>query len=127
MVGRSLCGKSKEFWLTRERALSKGASVLDSATELLMCLQSSLHALDEEDNIMKMKEDTIMKMKDCFLDLASFPAGKRIPASTLIDMWAELYKVDDDLRSILNLQELATRSLVNLVVTRYAAFYGSPV
>ncbi|XP_062010912.1 probable disease resistance protein At5g66900 [Rosa rugosa] len=108
VVGRSLCEKPTEFWLKRVRALSKGASVLDSSTDLLICLQSSLHALDEEDTI----------LKDCFLDLGSFPEGKRIPASALIDIWAELYELNEDFLSISNLQELATRSLVNLIVTR---------
>ncbi|PRQ47848.1 putative P-loop containing nucleoside triphosphate hydrolase, leucine-rich repeat domain, L [Rosa chinensis] len=108
VVGRSLCEKPTEFWLKRVRALSKGASVLDSSTDLLICLQSSLHALDEEDTI----------LKDCFLDLGSFPEGKRIPASALIDIWAELYELNEDFLSISNLQELATRSLVDLIVTR---------
>lgn len=106
VVGRSLCGKSAESWLKRLLTL-KGASILNSEAALIDSLQSSLDALNEEDPI----------LKECFLDLGSFPEDRRIPAAALIDMWAELYKLED-FESIANLHELATRSLANLLITR---------
>ncbi|XP_062002208.1 probable disease resistance protein At5g66900 [Rosa rugosa] len=109
VVGRSLCGKPVESWLKRASTL-KGASILYSEADLLDGLQSCLDALNEEDH--KLKE-----IKECFLDLGSFPEDQRISAAALIDMWAELYKLED-FESIANLHELAARSLANLLITR---------
>jgi len=52
------------------------------------------------------------------MDLGSFPEDQRIPATTLIDMWAELYNLDED-DAIANLHELSDRNLIEVVVTRY--------
>ena len=93
--------------------MSKGFSILDSETELLLCLERSLDALDKE------------IIKECFLDLGSFPEDQRIPAAALIDIWAELYDVDTDIECIANIYELTKRSLANLVVTRCACFIFS--
>ncbi|KAM1174751.1 hypothetical protein FF1_027280 [Malus domestica] len=106
VVGRSLCGEPIEIWRERELEWSKGFSILDSETELLLCLERSLDAVDKE------------IIKECFLDLGSFPEDQRIPAAALIDIWAELYDVDTDIECIANLYELTKRSLANLVVTR---------
>ena len=57
------------------------------------------------------------------MDLGSFPEDQRIPAAALIDMWAELYKLDEDgIHAIANLQELDIRNLASLVMARYAGF-----
>ncbi|KAK9948822.1 hypothetical protein M0R45_004383 [Rubus argutus] len=113
VVGKSLRGERTESWLKRERELSKGASIFDIETEVqvLLCLKSSLDALDEKDQT----------IKECFLDLGAFPEDQRIPATALIDMWAELYGLDADFLSIDYLQQLSTRSLANLVITRKEA------
>ncbi|KAM5576406.1 putative disease resistance protein [Rosa sericea] len=108
VVGKSLCGKFTESWLKKLSDWSKGASIFDTETEVLLCLKSSLDALDEKDQT----------IKECFLDLGAFPEDQRIPAVALIDMWAELYGLDEDFLSIQYLQELSSRSLANLVVTR---------
>ncbi|KAK9948814.1 hypothetical protein M0R45_004376 [Rubus argutus] len=112
VVGKSLRGQDLVFWRKREMELSKGDSIIDSETEVLLCLQSSLDALDALDEKGAM-------IKDCFLDLGLFPQDQRIPAAALIDMWAELYKeLDKDFLAITNLYEITTRSLADLVVTR---------
>ncbi|XP_048431279.1 probable disease resistance protein At5g66900 [Pyrus x bretschneideri] len=108
VVGRSLCGEPIEIWQKRVIEWSKGFSILDSETELLLCLEKSLGALDKE----------MVVIKECFLDLGSFPEDQRIPAAALIDIWAELHDVDTDIECIANLYELTKRSLANLVVTR---------
>nr|WAQ80561.1 resistant protein NLR [synthetic construct] len=108
VVGKSLCGKYTESWLKKLYEWSKGASIFDTETDVLVCLKTSLDALDEKDQ----------NLKECFLDLGAFPEDQRIPAVALIDMWAELYGIDEDFISIQYLQELSSRSLVNLVVTR---------
>ncbi|RXI07213.1 hypothetical protein DVH24_026349 [Malus domestica] len=107
VTGKSLRGKATEFWRSRLADWSKG-SILDSETELLLRLQSSIDALDEKEVI----------IRECFTDLVSFPEDQRISAAAFIDMWAELYKLDEDFLSIKNLHELARRGLANLVITR---------
>ncbi|KAB2617911.1 disease resistance protein [Pyrus ussuriensis x Pyrus communis] len=109
LVGRSLRGQPIEIWHKRVVEWCKGSSILDSDKELLACLQSSLDALDKEKPI----------IKECFLDLGSFPEDQRIAVAALIDMWAELYGLDEEILTIANLHELTARSLANLVVTRH--------
>ncbi|KAJ6740233.1 RESISTANCE PROTEIN ADR1 putative-RELATED [Salix purpurea] len=105
VVGKSLCGKSAAEWRKRLRECYKAASIL-TEHEVLDCLQSSVEALN--DNVVA---------KECFMDLGSFPEDQRIPATTLIDMWAELYSLDDD-GAIANLHELSDRNLIEVLVTR---------
>ncbi|RXH75273.1 hypothetical protein DVH24_029994 [Malus domestica] len=109
LVGRSLRGQPIEIWHKRVVEWCKGSSILDSDKDLLACLQSSLDALDKEKVI----------IKECFLDLGSFPEDQRIAAAALIDMWAQLYGLDEEILTIANLHELTARSLANLVVTRH--------
>ena len=112
VVGRSLCGQPIEIWQKRVLEWSRGSSVLESEHDLLDCLQSSLDVLDEEKPL----------IRECFIDLGLFPEGQRIPATVLIDMWAELYGIHEDISSISHLYELASQSLANLVITRYVGF-----
>ncbi|XP_017979434.1 PREDICTED: probable disease resistance protein At5g66900 [Theobroma cacao] len=107
VVGRSLRGQPGTIWRRRAKQRSKGESIFNSSNELLTCLQSSLDALDSKAGI-----------RDCYLDLGSFPEDHWIPATALIDMWVEQYKLDEDDDAIFNLHELSTRNLVNLVVVR---------
>lgn len=106
VVGRSLAGQPAEMWESREIEWSRGSLILDTETELFLCLQSSFDALDE-------------KLKECFLDLGSFPEDKQIPVAALMDMWAESFALDRDALCIAKLQELNNRSLANLLDTRY--------
>ncbi|CAN1325442.1 Probable disease resistance protein At5g66900 [Linum perenne] len=107
IVGRSLCGEPVEIWKKREMEISKVGSIFEYS-DLLYCLQRSLDALDSNPTV-----------KECFKDLASFPEDHLIPATALIDMWAEMYKLDDTgLQAISNLHELCTRNLADIVVTR---------
>lgn len=106
VVGKSLCRKSAAEWRKRLRECSKAVSIL-SHDEILDCLQSSVEAFNDD-----------VVAKECFMDLGSFPEDQRIPATTLIDMWAELYNLDED-DAIANLHELSDRNLIEVVVTRY--------
>ncbi|KAJ9669983.1 hypothetical protein PVL29_026511 [Vitis rotundifolia] len=109
VVGRSLHGQPVEIWRSTLMKLSEGQCIVNSEDELRNCLQSSLDALDEED----------IMLKECFMDLGSFPEDQKIPATALIDMWAELHKLDKDgIYAISNLHKLCSRNLLNLVVTR---------
>lgn len=110
VVGRSLYGKPREIWKrTLKQWSEKSIFSSESNNEILICLQTSLNSLDE-------------RYKECFLDLASFPEDRRIPAMALIDMWVGLYNLDEDDEAIAILHELSMRSLVDQVVTRYTWF-----
>ena len=80
-----------------------------TSKELLDRLQPSLDALEE------MKENSL---KDCCLDLGSFPEDQKVSATALMDIWAELYNLNDE-KTYSNLVELEFRNLVNLFCTRY--------
>ncbi|KAJ6990169.1 disease resistance protein [Populus alba x Populus x berolinensis] len=80
-------------WRKRLRECSKHEILSDN--EILDCLQSSVEAFNDD-----------VVAKECFMDLGSFPEDQRIPATTLIDMWAELYNLDED-NAIANLHELS--------------------
>ncbi|KAL4644914.1 hypothetical protein ACB092_02G198400 [Castanea dentata] len=108
VIGSSLRRQKEEVWCSRLMKWSNGRSFVSSDAELLACLQKSLEFQYDEDNI-----------EDCFMDLGSFPEDQRIPVATLIDMWVELYELDEDvIHAIANLQELTTRNLASLVMAR---------
>ncbi|PRQ47887.1 putative transferase, protein kinase RLK-Pelle-RLCK-VIIa-2 family [Rosa chinensis] len=103
--GRSLCGQPIEIWQKRIVEWGRGSSIFDTEPEMIVCLQRSLDALHREKTI----------IKECFVDLASFPEDQVIPAAALIDMWAELYGLDEEYWSIANLQKLTIRGFANIV------------
>ncbi|KAA8531757.1 hypothetical protein F0562_006526 [Nyssa sinensis] len=107
VVGRSLCGQPAVIWKTTLKRWSEGLSIFSSSNnDLLDCLQTSLNALDE-------------RVKECYLDLGSFPEDEKIPVAALMDMWVELYNLDEDgMDALTILHDLSDRNLVNLVFTR---------
>ena len=115
VIGGSLCRQKEEVWRSRLMKWSDGRSFVSSDAELLACLQKSLEFQYDKDNI-----------EDCFMDLGSFPEDQRIPVAALIDMWVELYELDEDgIHAIANLQELTTRNLASLVMAKYAGCFIS--
>ncbi|KAI3704677.1 hypothetical protein L1987_74904 [Smallanthus sonchifolius] len=63
VVGASLCGEPEVIWRSTLKKWSEGQSILESHEQLLLCLQTSIDALDElHENV-----------KECFLDLGMFP------------------------------------------------------
>ncbi|KAK4262258.1 hypothetical protein QN277_027840 [Acacia crassicarpa] len=108
VIARSLCQQPREAWQKMVKAWLQGHSILDSNSNLLNFLQGSLSVLEGEPIIM-----------ECFKDLGLFPEDQRIPATALIDMWAELYKLDDDGKEAMNIiNKLVSLNLANLLVTR---------
>lgn len=105
VVGRSLRGEPEEIWKTRAMELSKVGSIFEYS-DLRNSLQKSLDALDNK-----------VILKECFIDLCSFPEDQRIPVNALVDMWMELYNLDEEAYAVAKLQELCNRNLVDLVVT----------
>ncbi|KAI8031767.1 putative disease resistance protein [Camellia lanceoleosa] len=110
VVGKSLKGESEVTWNSRLNRWLEGQSIFYSdaapngATDILNRLQTTLDALDA-------------KIKECYLDLASFPEDQRIPAMALVDMWVELYNLDE-VSAFANIHELSDRNLLNLVPAR---------
>ena len=89
--------------------MSQGHSILDSNTELLTSFQKILDVLEDNPTI-----------KECFMDLALFPEDQRIPVAALVDMWVELYGLDNDgIETVAIVNKLASMNLVNVLVTRY--------
>ncbi|XP_071735148.1 probable disease resistance protein At5g66900 [Rutidosis leptorrhynchoides] len=108
VIGASLCGQPALKWQTTLKRWSDGQSVFESNEDLLLRLQTSIDALDE-----------LPIVKKCFLDLGSFPEDDQITGTTLMDMWVELYNLDNEgMYASENLLELSSRNLVNLVPVR---------
>ncbi|KAF3944226.1 hypothetical protein CMV_029281 [Castanea mollissima] len=108
VIGGSLCRQKAEVWHSRLMNWSDGQFFFNSDTVLLDKLQNSLEFPDDK-----------VIFKNCFMDLGSFPEDQRIPAAAFIDMWAELYELDEDgIQAIANLQELTNRNLASLVMSR---------
>ncbi|PWA46483.1 Disease resistance protein [Artemisia annua] len=104
VVGASLCGQSLLKWKTTYKKWSEGQSILQSNTSVLLSLKSSIDELDE-----------LPIVKECFLDMGSFPEDERIAATTIMDIWVELYNFDDEgMYTSENLIELSLRNLINL-------------
>lgn len=90
--------------------LSKGGSIVDSNDELRDRLQKVLENALQDNHI----------IKECFMDLGLFFEDKKIPVAALIDMWTELYDLDDDdIKGMNIVHKLTNRHLVKLVVSRY--------
>lgn len=103
VVGASLCGQSVLKWKIALKKLTDGQSILQSNSSILLSLKSSIDALDE-----------LPVVKECFLDFGSFPKDERIAATALMDMWVELYNLDDgEMYTSEYLLELSLRNLIN--------------
>ncbi|RDX86373.1 putative disease resistance protein, partial [Mucuna pruriens] len=108
VIGRSLSHRPYKLWEKMVEKLSKGHSILDSNTELLTYLQKILDVL--EDNTV---------IKECFMDLGLFPEDQRIPVTALIDMWAELYGLDNDgIEAMAIINKLDSMNLANVIIAR---------
>ncbi|XP_014506476.1 probable disease resistance protein At5g66900 [Vigna radiata var. radiata] len=108
VIGRSLSQQSIELWQKMVEELSEGHCILDSNSELLSSLQKILDVLEDNPII-----------KECFMDLALFPEHQRIPVAALVDMWVELYGLDNyGIKAIAIVNRLDSMNLANVTVTR---------
>ncbi|KAK7406591.1 hypothetical protein VNO78_08219 [Psophocarpus tetragonolobus] len=104
----SLCQQPFEMWQNmKERLQNKSILEPRSNNDLLCRLQQSLDMLEDP---------------RCFMDLGLFPEDQRIPVAALIDMWTELYNLNEDgSRAMSIVHDLMTRNLINVIVTRKVA------
>ena len=111
VLGRSLNGKDELAWKSMLGKLSQGRSILDLHKDVLIGLERSFEALDDE-------------LKQCFLDFGLFPEHQRIPIKTLLNMWMHLYDHDDDgVHTMATILELSYKNLVDLNKTiRYLTY-----
>ncbi|XP_054779450.1 probable disease resistance protein At5g66900 isoform X2 [Prosopis cineraria] len=108
VIAGSLRQQPYEVWQKMIQEWSHGHSILDSNTSLLIFLQGCLDVLEFEPII-----------REYFMDLGLFPEDQKIPVMALIDMWAELYKVDDDGKKAMTIiDKLVSLNLAILLVTR---------
>jgi len=53
------------------------------------------------------------------MDLGLFPEDQRIPVTALIDMWAELYGLDNDgIEAMTIINKLHSMNLANVLIAR---------
>nr|GEV25898.1 probable disease resistance protein At5g66900 [Tanacetum cinerariifolium] len=108
VIGASLCGQGVLKWRTTLKKWSDGQSIFDTNKTLFLSLGASIDALEE-----------FPIARECFLDLGSFPEDEKIAASALMDMWVELYNLDEEgMYTIEYLLELSSRSLLSLALAR---------
>lgn len=116
-VGMSLRGQPSEIWKNSINKWSKGISILESNNQVLERLEECLETLLPEDDL---------QLRECFMDLGSFPEDERVPTLAFIDMWEELYQLDEaDGDAIVILHKLCSRNLATLIRTRYVVFISS--
>ncbi|XP_057836435.2 probable disease resistance protein At4g33300 isoform X2 [Cryptomeria japonica] len=98
----SLNGELHDGWENIKNELWKGKSISCYRREsILECPKIHIDFLDDV-------------RRECFLDLASFPADKKICADALLDIWVRVRKMEKQDALIL-LWELASRNFLNLI------------
>ncbi|KAK2372732.1 putative disease resistance protein [Trifolium repens] len=118
VIAGSLCQQPFEKWQNMKEFFQY-QSILESKsyfpnnstdTDLLCHLQQSLDSLED------------INKKECFMDLGLFPDDQRIPVTVLVDMWRELYNLDEDgTKAMAIVHDLNTRNLINVTARRKVA------
>ncbi|GLJ58977.1 hypothetical protein SUGI_1487160 [Cryptomeria japonica] len=102
VVGSYLYGEPHVAWENAKQKLSLGESISPYHSEgLFRRLETSIDCLDDV-------------WRECFLDLGSFPEGKKICADALLDIWVYVRNMEWQDAHIM-LLELARRNLLNLI------------
>ncbi|XP_044511660.1 probable disease resistance protein At4g33300 [Mangifera indica] len=115
VIGASLRDRPEKYWAGAQKRLSRGQPICEShETDLLYRMAVGIEDLSE-------------KVKECFLDLGSFPEDKKIPMQVLINIWFEIYGIDED-EAYAILTELCDRNLLTLdkdsrAVDIYSAYH----
>ncbi|RDY11000.1 putative disease resistance protein, partial [Mucuna pruriens] len=107
VIAGSLRGRPFELWQNIKDHLQSQSLLKSSGTDLPLRLQQSLDILEDKFSV---------NGKVYFMDLGLFPEDQRIPVAVLIDMWAELYNLDENGRNAMTvIHDLTTRNLINVL------------
>ncbi|KAI3755050.1 hypothetical protein L1987_54843 [Smallanthus sonchifolius] len=109
VVGGMLNGARVASWEVMLKKLSEEKKpLLDLDESIKRCLERSLFFFEKEP-----------EMEQCYLDMGLFPEDQKIAATTLMDMWAHLYKHDEEgLDTMDILSKLSSRNLATLLPIR---------
>nr|DAD24715.1 TPA_asm: hypothetical protein HUJ06_026179 [Nelumbo nucifera] len=104
VIAKSLRREEPKIWEMTESILSKSSSksIFDHHSVLQDRLAPSIELLD-------------VNLRESFMDLGCFPEDRKIPASVLLDIWVELYKLDGENDAYDILKKLSNRNFVNFV------------
>ncbi|CAH8379354.1 unnamed protein product [Eruca vesicaria subsp. sativa] len=113
VVGASLKGRPEKYWEGVVTRLSKGEPADEThESRVFAQIEATLETLDP-------------KTRECFLDMGAFPEDKKIPLDVIINMWVEMYDLEDA-TAFAVLVDLSNRNLLTLVKDpRFGAMYTS--
>ncbi|KAJ9552491.1 hypothetical protein OSB04_016536 [Centaurea solstitialis] len=109
VIGGLLKRAHVDQWRIMLNKLSEGQqSVIDFDKDMRLRLARSLDMFEEDSEI-----------KQCYLDLGSFPEDQEIAATTLMDIWVNLYNHDEKGSDTLSkLFELSSKNLATMLPIR---------
>ncbi|KAF8115254.1 hypothetical protein N665_0029s0092 [Sinapis alba] len=113
VVGASLKDRPEIYWQGVVNRLSKGEPADEThESRVFAQIEATLETLDP-------------KTRECFIDMGAFPEDKKIPLDVIINMWVEMYDLEDA-TAFAVLVDLSNRNLLTLVKDpRFGAMYTS--
>lgn len=102
VVGASLKSRPEKYWEGVVNRLSRGEPADEThESRLFTQIEATLETLDP-------------KTRECFMDMGAFPEDKKIPLDVIINMWVEMYDLEDA-TAFAVLVDLSNRNLLTLV------------
>ncbi|KAJ4883500.1 Disease resistance protein (NBS-LRR class) family [Raphanus sativus] len=113
VVGASLKGRPEKYWEGVVNRLSRGEPADETHDSRVFAqIEATLETLDP-------------KTRECFIDMGAFPEDKKIPLDVIINMWVEMYDLEDA-TAFAVLVDLSNRNLLTIVKDpRFGAMYTS--
>ncbi|CAG7912006.1 unnamed protein product, partial [Brassica rapa] len=113
VVGASLKSRPEKYWEGVVNRLSRGEPADEThESRVFAQIEATLETLDP-------------KTRECFMDMGAFPEDKKIPLDVIINMWVEMYDLEDA-TAFAVLVDLSNRNLLTLVKDpRFGAMYTS--
>ncbi|KAJ0266414.1 disease resistance protein [Hirschfeldia incana] len=113
VVGASLKGRPDKYWEGVVNRLSRGQPADEThESRVFAQIEATLETLDP-------------KTRECFMDMGAFPEDRKIPLDVIINMWVEMYDLEDA-TAFAVLVDLSNRNLLTLVKDpRFGAMYTS--
>lgn len=102
VVGASLKSRPEKYWEGVVNRLSRGEPADEThESRVFAQIEATLETLDP-------------KTRECFMDMGAFPEDKKIPLDVIINMWVEMYDLEDA-TAFAVLVDLSNRNLLTLV------------